>query len=187
MDDNIAKTASLIDAMLNNRDSFKTEFNQIVSQKINDALENKKREISASLIVGNTVTEATCDNDKSAPFGARKLYAQTYMKHGKTISQSKAAVEKAYNAVGEKYGKEVLDQLKKYHEKNLQMEGYDDEEFDSNRFARKGSALYPETRTNRRIFPCPNCGTENVLTARDKAKGYQCDNCADAEEFGYGP
>ena len=33
-------------------------------------------------------------------------------------------------------------------------------------------------------FPCPNCG-EITLTAADKARGYQCDTCADKAERGY--
>lgn len=40
------------------------------------------------------------------------------------------------------------------------------------------SALGP----GRRIHPCPTCGRKNALTAGDKAKGYQCDRCADAAE-----
>ena len=37
----------------------------------------------------------------------------------------------------------------------------------------------------KRIHPCPTCGTPNALTARDRAKGYQCDRCADREEGGW--
>jgi len=52
------------------------------------------------------------------------------------------------------------------------------------RFADPGgnSALHPATSNNPRIYPCPTCGTENVLTAKDKQSGYQCDRCADAAE-----
>lgn len=52
------------------------------------------------------------------------------------------------------------------------------------RFADPGgnSALHPATKDNPRIYPCPNCGAENVLTARDVAAGYQCDRCADMAE-----
>ncbi len=31
-------------------------------------------------------------------------------------------------------------------------------------------------------FPCPTCGAENVLTAKDVRLGYQCDDCADRAE-----
>ena len=47
------------------------------------------------------------------------------------------------------------------------------------------SALRAETRGNPRIFPCPDCGSENALTRIDVERGYHCDQCADAAE-GYG-
>lgn len=47
---------------------------------------------------------------------------------------------------------------------------------------------YPGTnsalRAGRQSYDCPTCGAEDVLTAEDKARGYQCDACADAVEFG---
>ena len=46
------------------------------------------------------------------------------------------------------------------------------------------SALRAETPSNPRNLPCPNCGAENVLTPLDRARGYQCDRCADAAEQG---
>ena len=42
------------------------------------------------------------------------------------------------------------------------------------------SALHPGTR----IYACPTCGKPRALTAKDRAKGYQCDTCADAAERG---
>ena len=42
------------------------------------------------------------------------------------------------------------------------------------------SSLHPGKRTR----PCPTCGAPNRLTARDVAKGYQCDRCADQAEGG---
>ena len=42
------------------------------------------------------------------------------------------------------------------------------------------SALHP----GRRTYPCPTCGKPNSLTARDVAKHYQCDECADKAEGG---
>ena len=63
------------------------------------------------------------------------------------------------------------------------MDYYGDDEFEccSQRFADPGgtSALHAGTRT----YPCPTCATPNRLTARDVEAGYQCDGCADAEEF----
>ena len=37
-------------------------------------------------------------------------------------------------------------------------------------------------RAGSRIYPCPTCGREEMLTAADKRKGYQCDYCANAAE-----
>ncbi len=51
-------------------------------------------------------------------------------------------------------------------------------------FANPGSALRAATRSNPRNLPCPNCGGANLLTPADKARGYQCDRCADRAERG---
>lgn len=70
-------------------------------------------------------------------------------------------------------------------------EGDDDFDFDSDQidgvgFADPGgrSALRAATEDNPRNRPCPTCGVENRLTPIDVARGYQCDSCADAAEFG---
>ncbi|KKL15004.1 hypothetical protein LCGC14_2509990, partial [marine sediment metagenome] len=47
------------------------------------------------------------------------------------------------------------------------------------------SALRAASQSNPRNLPCPNCGRENVLTPADKARGYQCDHCANEAEMGY--
>ena len=47
------------------------------------------------------------------------------------------------------------------------------------------SALRAANSRNPRNLPCPTCGTENVLTPADRARGYQCDRCANAEEGNY--
>lgn len=47
------------------------------------------------------------------------------------------------------------------------------------------SALRRATKRNPRIYACPTCKRKNALTQEDKRKGYQCDNCADAEEGCY--
>ena len=44
------------------------------------------------------------------------------------------------------------------------------------------SALRASSRSNPRNLPCPSCGAKNVLTPADRAKGYQCDRCADRDE-----
>jgi hypothetical protein len=46
------------------------------------------------------------------------------------------------------------------------------------------SALRAESRHNPRNLPCPTCKAPNRLTPRDRAEGYQCDECADREEGG---
>ena len=63
---------------------------------------------------------------------------------------------------------------------------YYDEE-DRCMFAEPGgrSALRAATGRNPRNLPCPNCGELNRLTPADRAKGYQCDQCADSLE-GFG-
>jgi hypothetical protein len=61
--------------------------------------------------------------------------------------------------------------------------GYEDDGPD---FADPGgrSALRAATKTNPRNLSCPNCKRRNVLTPADRARGYQCDACADALERG---
>jgi hypothetical protein len=44
------------------------------------------------------------------------------------------------------------------------------------------SALRRATHDNPRNLPCPTCGKPNRLTPADRALGYQCDECADAQE-----
>lgn len=51
-------------------------------------------------------------------------------------------------------------------------------------FAQKGSALRAATKRNPRNLPCPTCGVANRLTPADRARGYQCDACADRDERG---
>lgn len=61
---------------------------------------------------------------------------------------------------------------------------YEDEHDDRSEFAYPGgrSALRAASRSNPRSYPCPTCKRENMLTARDVARHYQCDYCADADE-----
>lgn len=57
---------------------------------------------------------------------------------------------------------------------------YDDH--DPTMFANPGSALRNASARNPRNLPCPTCGAPNRLTPADKARGYQCDACADRDE-----
>lgn len=55
-------------------------------------------------------------------------------------------------------------------------------------FAEPGgrSALRASSRHNPRNLPCPSCRQPNRLTPKDRALGYQCDQCADRDEGGFG-
>ena len=46
------------------------------------------------------------------------------------------------------------------------------------------SALRAASPSNPRNLPCPNCGEPDRLTPADRARGYQCDACADRAERG---
>jgi hypothetical protein len=62
---------------------------------------------------------------------------------------------------------------------------YDDWDGDDrSMFADPGgrSALRASSKRNPRNLPCPTCGRKNVLTPADRARGYQCDACADRDE-----
>lgn len=61
---------------------------------------------------------------------------------------------------------------------------YEDE--DRIQFAEPGgrSALRAAGKGNPRNLPCPACGAKNRLTKADRARGYQCDACADRAEGG---
>ena len=52
------------------------------------------------------------------------------------------------------------------------------------RFADPGgdSALWAESASNPRIYPCPTCGAENVLTRKDQLSHNQCDRCSERAE-----
>lgn len=60
---------------------------------------------------------------------------------------------------------------------------YDDDRSD---FAEPGgrSALRAAGKGNPRNLPCPTCGEKNRLTPKDRALGYQCNDCADGDEGG---
>ena len=45
-----------------------------------------------------------------------------------------------------------------------------------------GSALRAASFHNPRNLPCPTCRTPNCLTSADRARGYQCNSCADRAE-----
>ena len=63
---------------------------------------------------------------------------------------------------------------------------YDYEDYSDFADPGSNSALRAASSTNPRDFPCPSCGAPNRLTAKDRALGYQCNDCANHDE-GYGP
>ena len=68
------------------------------------------------------------------------------------------------------------------------MDDYNDfPDWDDEPFADPGghSALRAASRHNPRNLPCPTCGEPNRLTPADRARGYQCDLCADRAERGW--
>lgn len=70
----------------------------------------------------------------------------------------------------------------------MNRDQYEPEEWDDicREFADPGgrSALRAASKSNPRNLPCPTCGAKNRLTPADRARGYQCDSCADAQERG---
>lgn len=73
----------------------------------------------------------------------------------------------------------------------MPYDNYDDPMFDDIRdreeFADPGgrSALRAASKKNPRNLPCPTCGAKNVLTPAHRARGYQCNRCADRDERGF--
>ena len=67
---------------------------------------------------------------------------------------------------------------------SLREDYYDGPDDDRSEFAdpHGKSALRAASRSNPRNRPCPTCKRPNMLTPADVAKGYQCDQCADALE-----
>lgn len=64
---------------------------------------------------------------------------------------------------------------------------HDHDDFDDRmEFAEPGgrSALRAAGKRNPRNLPCPTCKAPNKLTPADRARGYQCDGCADRDERG---
>lgn len=61
---------------------------------------------------------------------------------------------------------------------------YDPDSDPRTSFARPGSALAASRRNNPRNLPCPTCKRPDRLTPADARRGYQCDECADRDEWG---
>lgn len=76
--------------------------------------------------------------------------------------------------------------LAEWEDGYVPYDGEDDYLIDGVGFADPGgtSALRAATPSNPRNLPCPTCGAPNRLTPADRARGYQCDSCADRAERG---
>lgn len=83
----------------------------------------------------------------------------------------------------ERQGNELAERLEVEAEERYAGDPDDDMEGRED-FADPGgtSALRAATATNPRNLPCPTCGARNRLTPADRARGYQCDRCADRDE-----
>jgi hypothetical protein len=68
------------------------------------------------------LAEEMVDESANVPMDVRTLYAQTYAKFAKTAGAAKGAKQMAYAMVEKKYGKEIADKLKAYHNSNLDEE-----------------------------------------------------------------
>lgn len=70
-------------------------------------------------------------------------------------------------------------------DRNYDYDGY---EHNDVQFADPGgnSALRAATKSNPRNKPCPTCKKKNKLTAADVRLHYQCDECANKAESGFG-
>lgn len=55
---------------------------------------------------------------ETPPIHVRALYASSYAKQAKTASAAKYAKELAYKTVEKKYGPEMRDLLKRFHDAN---------------------------------------------------------------------
>lgn len=89
------------------------------------------------------------------------------------------SLAREYDEVDEE---QVFDPL----DEGLRMD-LDEDDLRNYAFADPGgnSALRAASRHNPRNLPCPTCGAENRLTPADRARGYQCDRCADRAERGW--
>lgn len=68
------------------------------------------------------LAEEMVDESSNVPMDVRALYAQTYAKFAKTAGAAKGAKQMAYAMVEKKYGKDMAEKLKAYHNSNLDEE-----------------------------------------------------------------
>ena len=89
---------------------------------VSDANSTAMSQVNKGYKKGGAAKKYADGGDVSMPM--RKLYAQTYMKHGKTAKQSDKASDKAYDSVRSRFGDDAVEKLRQYHQKN--RSGYAD-------------------------------------------------------------
>jgi len=74
-----------------------------------------------------------------------------------------------------------------YYDDN-EYDEFDGDYLDRVEFADPGgnSSLRASGPNNPRDCDCPTCGAHNVLTREDRRRHYQCNDCADQAEGGFG-
>lgn len=115
----------------------------------------------------------------SLVYNWRECYNRSKREKERTMHNiSNNTLEMILNALNNANESELASQI----ENEILDYGDDDDLIDGVGFASSGSALRAETSSNPRSYPCPTCGTEDILTQLDVARGYQCDACADRDE-----
>lgn len=89
--------------------------------------------------------------------------------YGDVLQNRKEKIQKKTEESERKIPKKVKDKKKPYRSGDYMFEN-------------PGSALRKSSKYNPRNLPCPTCRKPNRLTPADKARGYQCDECADRAE-----
>lgn len=151
----------------------KNDLKNIIVETIQEVLQERVNETWPPELPTKIKDKLTSRYGKDSP----KTYATAWKIHNKGDSR----VKEMWVAECATYG---CGNPNDNHDEEVPVkEDYDDEQWRQG-FQRPGenSALRKATKGNPRIYPCPTCKQPNRLTAKDKAKGYQCDSCADAEE-----
>ena len=112
----MSTTLELINAIASgNSVDIEKHFDYLMTSRIAERLDDMRVEVAKGMF-----KEEVEELDESADpdIKHRSLYAQTYMKHAKTVHGRKDAQEKAYAAVEKKHGKEAREALAAFHKKN---------------------------------------------------------------------
>lgn len=94
-------------------------------------------------------------------------FQETFNKHKSLLNETL----NLNNEIGASYGEPVSGMSETYDADDHERQQYQ-------------SKINKYNKAHKQRFPCPTCGEEDALSAWEKSKGYQCNKCADAEEFG---